>query len=246
MICFAGISFGAGEAGARNDRGGDGRGGRHSFVGLPLAYNGKLYNVAAVLCRGEVLRFVPKTYLPNYNEFYEARHFARGMADPVEVDFEGECVPMGTRLLFVCTSLPELKIGAELCEDLWTPEPPSIRHARNGATLLVNLSASDETTGKDIYRRELVNGQSARLLCGYIYASAGDGGVHAGRRLPGHNVIAENGHILKESERFGSGVICTEIDVKRIEAERRRMTTFEMADDSYVEVRFLLKRRRRL
>ena len=123
------------------------------FVGLPLAYNGKLYNVAAVLCRGEVLGFVPKTYLPNYNEFYEARHFARGMADPVEVDFEGECVPMGTRLLFVCTSLPELKIGAELCEDLWTPEPPSIRHARNGATLLVNLSASDETTGKDIYRR---------------------------------------------------------------------------------------------
>lgn len=118
------------------------------FVGLPLAYNGKLYNVAAVLCRGEVLGFVPKTYLPNYNEFYEARHFARGMADPVEVDFEGECVPMGTRLLFVCTSLPELKIGAELCEDLWTPEPPSIRHARNGATLLVNLSASDETTGK--------------------------------------------------------------------------------------------------
>lgn len=87
------------------------------FVGLPLAYNGKLYNVAAVLCRGEVLGFVPKTYLPNYNEFYEARHFARGMADPVEVDFEGECVPMGTRLLFVCTSLHELKIGAELCED---------------------------------------------------------------------------------------------------------------------------------
>ena len=211
------------------------------FVGLPLAYNGKLYNVAAVLCRGEVLGFVPKTYLPNYNEFYEARHFARGMADPVEVDFEGECVPMGTRLLFVCTSLPELKIGAELCEDLWTPEPPSIRHARNGATLLVNLSASDETTGKDIYRRELVNGQSARLLCGYIYASAGDGESTQDVVYSGHNVIAENGHILKESERFGSGVICTEIDVKRIEAERRRMTTFEMADDSYVEVRFSLE-----
>ena len=211
------------------------------FVGLPLAYNGKLYNVAAVLCRGEVLGFVPKTYLPNYNEFYEARHFARGMADPVEVDFEGECVPMGTRLLFVCTSLPELKIGAELCEDLWTPEPPSIRHARNGATLLVNLSASDETTGKDIYRRELVNGQSARLLCGYIYASAGDGESTQDVVYSGHNVIAENGHILKESERFGSGVICTEIDVKRIEAERRRMTTFEMADDGYVEVRFSLE-----
>ena len=200
------------------------------FVGAPAEVEGKLYNVAAVLCRGEVLGFVPKTYLPNYNEFYEARHFARGMADPVEVDFEGECVPMGTRLLFVCTSLPELKIGAELCEDLWTPEPPSIRHARNGATLLVNLSASDETTGKDIYRRELVNGQSARLLCGYIYASAGDGESTQDVVYSGHNVIAENGHILKESERFGSGVICTEIDVKRIEAERRRMTTFEMAD----------------
>jgi len=201
------------------------------FVGLPLAYNGKLYNVAAVLCRGEVLGFVPKTYLPNYNEFYEARHFARGMADPVEVDFEGECGPMGTRLLFVCTSLPELKIGAELCEDLWTPEPPSIRHARNGATLLVNLSASDETTGKDIYRRELVNGQSARLLCGYIYASAGDGESTQDVVYSGHNLICENGNVLAESKRFTNETIYSEFDVERIETERRRMTTFVVEDD---------------
>ena len=201
------------------------------FVGLPLAYNGKLYNVAAVLCRGEVLGFVPKTYLPNYNEFYEARHFARGMADPVEVDFEGECVPMGTRLLFVCMSLPELKIGAELCEDLWTPEPPSIRHARNGATLLVNLSASDEVTGKAIYRRELVSGQSARLICGYIYASAGDGESTQDVVYSGHNLICENGNVLAESKRFTNETIYSEFDVERIETERRRMTTFVVEDD---------------
>ena len=220
------------------------------FVGLPLAYNGKLYNVAAVLCRGEVLGFVPKTYLPNYNEFYEARHFARGMADPVEVDFEGECVPMGTRLLFVCTSLPELKIGAELCEDLWTPEPPSIRHARNGATLLVNLSASDETTGKDIYRRELVNGQSARLLCGYIYASAGDGESTQDVVYGGQNLIAENGTILAESRRFVNGIIYADLDIHRLDNERRRMTTCQFAPDlapegqdiSYNEALFTLER----
>ena len=212
------------------------------FVGLPLAYKGKLYNVAAALNRGKILGIVPKTYLPNYNEFYEARHFTRGMEEVADVRLTEELtVPMGTRQLFTCLELPELVIAAELCEDLWTMNPPSIGHAMHGATLIVNLSASDETTGKPAYRRELVKGQSARLLCGYIYASAGDGESTQDVVYSGHNVIAENGHILKESERFGSGVICTEIDVKRIEAERRRMTTFEMADDSYVEVRFSLE-----
>ena len=212
------------------------------FVGLPLAYKGKLYNVAAALNRGKILGIVPKTYLPNYNEFYEARHFTRGMEEVADVRLTEELtVPMGTRQLFTCLELPELVIAAELCEDLWTMNPPSIGHAMHGATLIVNLSASDETTGKPAYRRELVKGQSARLLCGYIYASAGDGESTQDVVYSGHNVIAENGHILKESERFGSGVICTEIDVKRIEAERRRMTTFEMAEDGYVEVRFSLE-----
>lgn len=212
------------------------------FVGLPLSYNGKLYNVAAAVSHGEVLGFVPKTYLPTYNEFYEARHFTRGMDAPVEVTFAGKRLPMGTKLLFSCEDMPELKLGVEICEDLWTPQPPSIRHARNGATVIVNLSASNETTGKDIYRRDLVSGQSARLLCGYVYTSAGDGESTQDVVYSGHNIIAENGRILKESKRFSNGMICSEIDVKRILTERRRMTTFETMQDGYCEIPFHLKK----
>ena len=211
------------------------------LVGLPLSCNGKLYNTAAAINRGEILGFVPKTYLPTYNEFYEARHFARGMEEPAEVDFAGKKLPIGTKLLFSCADMPELKIGAEICEDLWTPEPPSIRHARNGATVIVNLSASNETTGKDVYRRNLVNGQSARLLCGYLYASAGDGESTQDVVYSGHNLIAENGRMLAESKRFTVGVTSAEIDVRRIVTERRRMTTFEMCGDGYRELPFSLK-----
>lgn len=212
------------------------------FVGLPFAYRGKLYNVAAAISRGEILGLVPKVYLPNYNEFYEARHFYRGMEQPVEAELsENRKVPMGTRLLFGCKEMPDFVIAAEICEDLWTPEPPSIRHARNGASLIVNLSASDETTGKDIYRRELVGGQSARLLCGYIYASAGDGESTQDVVYSGHSLIAENGRILKEARRFTNEIICTEIDVQRIMTERRRMTTFETLTDEYCRIPFSLQ-----
>ena len=147
------------------------------FVGLPLMHEGKLYNVAAALNKGEIIGIVPKTHIPNYNEFYEARYFSPGKEEAEGVDIAPAYhVPMGSHILFQCDDvLPELVIGVEICEDVWTPNPPSISHALAGATLIVNLSASDETTGKDIYRRELVAGQSARLLCGYIYASAGDG-----------------------------------------------------------------------
>ena len=210
------------------------------FVGMPLEYRGKLYNVAAVLNYGKVLGFVPKSYIPNYNEFYEARHFAAAMQDVVEVEFDGNAVPMGTRLLFSCDSMPGLCIAAEICEDLWGPEPPSIRHARNGATVIVNLSASNETTGKDSYRRDLVKGQSARLLCGYVYASAGDGESTQDLVYSGHNIIAENGHILTESPRFTNDTIFPEIDVNRLLHERRRMTTFVIRDDGYVQVDFSL------
>ncbi|MGN0348671.1 MAG: NAD(+) synthase [Roseburia sp.] len=212
-----------------------------SFVGLPLAYRGKLYNVAAVLSRGEVLGFVPKTYLPSYNEFYEARHFTAGMEEPVRVEYaKGKVAPMGTKLLFCCASMQELVLGAEICEDLWTPQPPSIRHARNGATVIVNLSASDETTGKGIYRRDLVRGQSARLLCGYLYASAGAGESTQDVVYSGHNLIAENGRLTKESVRFQNESIFAELDLKRILAERRRMSTFTMAEDGYQTVMFSL------
>ncbi len=213
-----------------------------SFVGLPFAYNGKLYNAAAAISKGKILGIVPKTYLPNYSEFYEARHFTRGMEEPVWVSINEKCsAPMGTKLLFVCGSMPELKIAAEICEDFWTPEPPGIRHALNGATVLVNLSASNETTGKDGYRRELVTGESAHLLCGYVYASAGDGESTQDVVFSGHSMIAENGHLLAEAKRFTNETIYSEIDVFRLNMERRRMTTFEMRDDGYCKIRFDLK-----
>jgi len=191
-----------------------------------------LYNMAAVVSRGEVLAMVPKTFLPNYNEFYEARHFASGENLSTYVTLKnGQQVSVDTDFIFSCKQLPKLKIAVELCEDLWTPNPPSIRHAMSGATVIVNLSASDEVTGKAIYRRELVSGQSARLICGYIYASAGDGESTQDVVYSGHNLICENGNVLAESKRFTNETIYSEFDVERIETERRRMTTFVVEDD---------------
>lgn len=211
------------------------------FAGLPFEYRGRLYNVAAAIHRGELLGIVPKTSLPNYNEFYEARHFTPAAKQTVWIEWaDGKRVPMGRELLFCCRELPELVIGVEICEDLWMPQPPSIRHARNGASLIVNLSASDETTGKDVYRRELVSGQSARLICGYIYASAGEGESTQDVVYSGHNLIAENGHIMAEAARFCNQTVYAEIDVQRIAAERRRMTTFEMLEEDYQRIPFSL------
>lgn len=209
------------------------------FVGLPFTHKGKLYNVAAALQKGRVLGLIPKTHIPNYNEFYEARYFTGGMAEPVEAELEkGYVVPMGSRLLFACEELPELVVAAEICEDVWTPDPPGIRHAMAGATVIVNLSASDEVTGKDSYRKALVQSQSASLFCGYIYASAGDGESTQDVVYSGHNIIAENGTVLAESRRFVNEMICTEIDVQRMSAERRRMSTFRIQDEKYRRIGF--------
>ena len=211
------------------------------FVGLPYEILGKLYNVAAVLSHGEVLGMVPKSFIPNYNEFYEARHFTSGADLCTEVVLsDGSEVPVDTDLLFVCEQMPKLRIGVELCEDLWAPEPPSIAHALAGADVIVNLSASNELTGKGEYRRELVSGQSARLLAAYIYASAGEGESTQDLVFSGHNLIAENGHILAESKRFGHGILYSEIDVERLSAERRRMTTF-LTEDTATEIPFSLQ-----
>lgn len=205
------------------------------FVGLPYEIGGKLYNMAAAVNRGVILGMVPKTFIPGYNEFYETRHFSSGEGLIGMEELNGEWVfPISADLLFPCgivgtdEVLPaeKLVIGVELCEDLWTPEPPSIRHALEGANVIVNLSASDETTGKSLYRRQLVTGQSARLLCGYIYASAGDGESTQDVVYSGHNLIAENGVLLAESERFTNETIYSELDVARLSAERRRMGTF--------------------
>ncbi len=218
------------------------------FAGLPWEKDGKLYNVAAAFQGGRLLGLVPKTCLPNYGEFYELRHFVRGNkeADDVWVDLgdgEGDYIPFGTKLLFTCESLPGLAVAAEICEDVWVPDPPSIRHALAGATVIVNCSASDETTGKDGYREALISGQSARLVCGYIYANAGEGESSQDLVFGGHNLIAENGKILSRSARFKNETIYADLDIERIVGERRRMTTFfSKSDEVYTEIGFRLKR----
>ena len=198
-----------------------------AFVGMPLMVDGKLYNVAAALNKGKILGFTTKTFLPNYSEFYEMRQFSPGPAAARKILFEGGQVQFGPCLLYQATAMEGLVVGAEICEDVWSVEPPSIRQALAGATVIVNCSASDETVGKEAYRRELIRGQSARLIAGYVYANAGEGESTTDLVFGGYNVIAENGAILKESERFVNGTIYSEIDIQRLLSERRKNTTFQ-------------------
>ncbi|MGN0250559.1 MAG: NAD(+) synthase [Oliverpabstia sp.] len=212
------------------------------FVGLPMEVECKLYNVAAVLNHGKVIGLVPKTNLPNYAEYYEARQFTAADDKSRMVVLAGEEVPFGTRLLFSCPQIPWMEVAAEICEDLWVPCPPSISHALAGANVIVNLSAGDEITGKDVYRKELVNGQSARLVCAYLYATAGEGESSTDLVFGGHNLICENGTVLAEARRFRNETIYADVDVKRLAAERRKMTTFPAADrEGYKAVSFSLK-----
>ncbi len=197
------------------------------FVGVPLAVEGELYNVAAALNRGRILGLTTKTFLPNYGEFYEMRQFRQGPETAREILFDHEKLPFGPQLLYTASAMESFVVSAEICEDLWSPVPPSIAAALEGATLIVNCSASDETIGKDSYRRSLVEGQSARLICGYIYANAGEGESTTDLVFGGHNLIAENGVILSESVRFTDGAVYTEIDLKRLLGERRKNTTFQ-------------------
>ncbi len=202
-------------------------------AGVPLRAGGKLYNCAALIYRGSVLGFVAKTRLPNYSEFYERRWFSPaqpGFGTEVHVPGQEAPVHVGQQL-FRFPEIPGLVIGMEICEDLWAPDPPSNALARAGATLILNLSCSDEVAGKAAYRRSLVSGQSARLLCAYVYADAGEGESSTDMVFAGHNLIAENGVILAES-RFSTGLTVTEIDVDRLMGERRRNTTFEPVCES--------------
>ena len=208
-------------------------------IGLPFEYEGKLYNCAALLNRGNLLGLVTKTNIPNYSEYYEVRHFAAGPEVPVLADVKGRKVWMGRNILFSCPKMCGLKVGAEICEDLWVPAPPSISHVLAGANVILNLSAGDEFTGKAQYRRDLVAGQSARLVCGYIYAASGDGESTTDMVFSGHNMIAENGSMLAESERFINETVYGDIDIKRINSERRRMSTFPAScSEGYVTVPF--------
>jgi len=198
-----------------------------TFVGLPIEKESKLYNVAAVISDGELLGFVPKTYLPTYGEFYEGRHFVSGNSIPEVYDFMGAQVPFGTKQIFACTGMDSVKVACEICEDLWVPNPPSTMHALNGATIIVNLSASNETVGKDTYRSMLVSATSARLVAGYVYASAGEGESTQDLVFGGDNIIAENGSILAFAKRFANESVYGDIDVHRISHERRRMSTYK-------------------
>ena len=201
------------------------------FVGAPLEVNGKLYNVAAAMNQGEIIGFTTKTFLPNYGEFYEMRQFTPGPQIVREITFEGKKIPFGPQILFQAEGMEELVVAAEICEDVWSPVPPSIQAALEGATVIVNCSASDETIGKDTYRRALISGQSARLISGYIYANAGEGESTMDLVFGGHNIIAENGTILKESSRYVNEIIYSEIDLQRITGERRKNTTFQPLDE---------------
>ena len=212
-----------------------------TFVGLPYEYMGKLYNVAAAVIEGKVIGMVPKKYLPDYGEFYEARQFTPGFEKCVDVEFDGYLVPFGMNILFNCNNMKNVIVAAEICEDLWTPCPPSGAHCMHGATVIANLSASDEVTGKNAYRRSLVANTSARLYCAYLYACAGEGESTQDVVYSGHNLLAENGSILAESELFATGMITTEIDVYAIASKRHMMSTYESKpDDTYYVSEFSL------
>ena len=211
-----------------------------ALVGLPVTVDAKLYNCAAAVCRGKLLGLVPKSHIPNYGEFYEKRHYCAAPTGVKEVVFAGQRTLFGTKILFRCENMPEFTLAAEVCEDLWAPLPPSTAHALAGATVIANLSASDETVGKAEYRRALTSQQSARLLCAYLYADADHGESTTDMVFSGHNLICENGALLAESKPFGDGLACTELDLGRLVSERRRNTSFEPDTSGYETVSFAL------
>lgn len=213
-------------------------------VGCPIVIKQKLYNCAVVISDGSILGIVPKTHLPNYSEFYELRHFTSGEGLEEDLWFGEEFgyVNVAVNQLFKCKEIPELVVACEICEDLWVPLPPSTYHAMAGATVICNPSASVETTTKESYRRSLVSNQSARLLAAYIYADAGEGESTQDVVYSGHHLICENGSILAEAKRFTNEIIYADIDVQKLAAERRKMTSFPGGQtDDYFEQEFSLE-----
>lgn len=213
-------------------------------VGCPIVIKQKLYNCAVVISDGSILGIVPKTYLPNYSEFYELRHFTSGEGLEEDLWFGEEFgyVNVAVNQLFKCKEIPELVVACEICEDLWVPLPPSTYHAMAGATVICNPSASVETTTKESYRRSLVSNQSARLLAAYIYADAGEGESTQDVVYSGHHLICENGSVLAEAKRFTNEIIYADIDVQKLAAERRKMTSFPGGQtDDYFEQEFSLE-----
>lgn len=196
-------------------------------VGLPMQVNNSLYNVAAFIFKGKILGIVPKRNIPNYSEFYEKRYFNEGNEEPIEIILFGEKTFFGSNLIFVDENYPDLKIGIEICEDLWVPSSPSIPLSLAGATLILNLSSSNETVGKDDYRRDLVKINSAKLVCGYLYADSGMGESTTDLVFSAHQIIAENGAIISESKPFEYKDAIADMDIEKLVNERRRMTSFK-------------------
>lgn len=219
-------------------------------IGLPVKKDGAIYNAAAILFKGKILALVPKSFIPNYSEFYERRQFcpapATEVAQSVYLSEKNPAVPFGTNVL-ICPESNPAKIAFEICEDLWAPNPPSTRHALNGANIIANLSASNEIIGKAEYRRLLTNATSARLLCSYIYADAGNGESSQDMVFAGHNLICENGKLLAQSALFENQIIYADIDLNLLEAERAKTTTFGQAQAAaqdkgrYLEIPVSLK-----
>ncbi len=209
-----------------------------AVVGVPYMVDHKLYNCAAVLHAGRILALVPKKNLPNYSEFYERRWFTPGQTRVVTlthrsaVTGEEYAIPFGMNILVEALDRPDFRLACEICEDVWVLDPPSTRHVLAGATVIANTSASDETVGKDSYRRELIRSTSARLVSVYCYANAGDGESTTDLVFGGQDIIAENGSVVTEGRRFGTGLYIADVDLQRITQERARMTTFPDIDDA--------------
>lgn len=209
-----------------------------SVVGLPIEFEGKLYNCGAVIYKGNILGIVPKTSIPNYNEFYEARIFTEAFEGIKNITINEKKIPFGTKILFKCDTKKHFSFAVEICEDLWITIPPSSFHACAGAYIIANPSAGNEITGKDIYRKNLVSNQSARLLSGYIYSCAGAGESTTDVVFSGHNIICENGKVISESERFKNSIIYSDIDVMYLNEERRRNSSFKSNSEGYIVVNF--------
>ena len=197
-------------------------------VGMPVKVNNKLYNCAVIIQKGMILGVVPKTHLPNYGEFYEKRQFAPAPEENGTALLLGKSVPFGSHLVFRCAEVPDFALGFEVCEDMWAPVSPAVALAAAGATVIGNLSASNDIIGKDAYRRQLVTMQSAKLLCGYVYTSCGEGESTSDVVFGAHQMIAENGTLLAQ-RRFDGGLLVSEVDVQKLAYERRRTQMFDNA-----------------
>ncbi len=203
------------------------------FVGAPLQHEGRLYNCAVAIHDGEIIGVIPKTYIPNYGEFYEKRYFSCFNDRYTSINICGQGFYFGSKRIFYAKNNKDFTVACEICEDLWSPESPSIKHAKAGANIIVNLSASNETVGKAEYRRNLVKMQSAKLICGYVYCDAGIGESTTDVVFAGHNIIAENGNVINESKLFENGLVYSEIDVGYIASERCRVASgFYSANDN--------------